>query len=262
MLHNNDASWIGKRFGRLTVVGFRRIDTGGGKQYAWGWDCRCDCGKVVYGLRPRAVKNGGTRSCGCLKEEQNIHNLGEKRRTHGKTNTRLYGIWSHIKERCNNPNCPAYMNYGGRGIKLCDEWKDFSVFYTWSLQNGYDDGLTIERVDVNGGYCPENCCWVPFEEQAKNKRNIRYVDLDGEKMPLKTACERLGLPYKAIHLRITRYGMTPKEAITTPFKDMKTSLAEKCRRAGLPYSTVFARIKSGWDEQRALSVPVRTMKRQ
>ena len=92
---NNDPKWLGQKFGRLTVVGFRKIPNG--NYSAWGWDCKCDCGNMLYGARPRSLRHGTTASCGCLKEEQNMHNLGEKRTTHGKTNTRLYGIWCHIK---------------------------------------------------------------------------------------------------------------------------------------------------------------------
>lgn len=253
---NNDKAWLGKKFGRLTVVGFRNVESG--KYHAWAWDCKCDCGNMVYGLRPRSLKDGTTRSCGCIKKEQDRRNLGEKRRTHGKTNTRLYGIWSHIKARCYNPNVLAYKNYGGRGIFICDEWKDsFEAFYEWAISSGYREDLTIERIDVNKGYSPDNCCWVTLEEQAKNKRSIRYVELDGEKLPLKTACKRLGLPYQAVHLRITRYGMSVEDALSKPFSDKRDSLAQKCRELGLPYQTIVYRLKSGWGEDRAFSEPIR-----
>ena len=257
---NNNPEWIGKKFGRLTVVGFRKVKNG--ENHAWAWDCKCDCGNIVYGIRPRNVKSGQTASCGCLKKEQNIHNLAEKRRTHGKTNTRLYGVWCHIKERCKSPNCPAYKNYGGRGICVCDEWdSDFQAFYDWALENGYKDGLTIERIDVNGDYCPGNCCWITFDEQQRNKRNIRVVEIEGEKVTLKEACRRLNLPYKAVDLRVTRYGMSIEEAISTPFVDKSKSLAQKCKDHGLPYGTILARVKSGWSEERALLEPIHRAKR-
>lgn len=252
---NNDPKWLGQKFGRLTVVGFRKIPND--NYSAWGWDCKCNCGNMLYGARPRSLRHGTTASCGCLKEEQNMHNLGEKRTTHGKTNTRLYGIWCHIKERCNNPNSPAYKNYGARGISICDEWcNNFQSFYNWAMSHGYEDNLSVERIDVNGNYCPENCCWIPIEEQAKNKRNIRFVEVNGKKMPLKTACKELNLPYKAVHLRITRYGMSIDEAMKTPFVDKEHCLAQKCRELGLPYRTIAARLKSGWSEERALSEPI------
>ena len=212
---NDDPSYIGQRFGRLTVIGFREVTASWG--HGVGWDLQCDCGNVIYGRRPSMVKSGDITSCGCAKEEQNIHNLGEKRRTHGKTNTRLYGIWSHMKSRCYLESEPAYPNYGGRGITVCDEWHDFQNFYDWAMANGYKSNLTIERINVDGNYCPENCKWIPKEKQAQNKRTTIRVPLGNEIVPLKVACERLGLPYKAVHLRITRYGMRIEDALSRPF---------------------------------------------
>ena len=252
---NNNPEWLGKKFGRLTIIGFRWEKAG--KYHAWTWDCKCDCGNMVYGVRPRSVKSGQTASCGCLKEEQNIHNLAEKRRTHGKSQSRLYGIWSKMKDRCNREKSPVYKNYGGRGIKLCDEWEhNFQAFYDWAISHGYSSDLTIERKDVNKGYCPENCCWITREEQARNKRNLRMVEIDGEEVTLKEACRRMNLPYQAVHLRITRYGMSVEDALNKPFIDKKNCLAQECRDHGLPYGTVRARLKSGWSEERALSEPI------
>ena len=118
---NNDPSYLGQRFGRLTVVGFgeRKLSNGAS---CVTWDCQCDCGNMTYGKLPNLVKSGEIRSCGCLKAEQNIRNLADQRRTHGKSNTRLYGIWEHMRSRCNLPTVPAYPKYGGRGIRVCDEW--------------------------------------------------------------------------------------------------------------------------------------------
>ena len=256
---NNDPSWVGKKFGRLTVIVFRKVKSG--ENTSWRWDCKCECGNIVTGLKPSSVRSGSTKSCGCLKMEQNSKNLWEKRRKHGKTDTRIYGIWSHMRSRCKNANNKAYKNYGGRGICVCEEWEnDFENFYNWAINNGYSENLTIERKDVNKGYSPDNCCWISLSDQAKNKRNIRYVELDGEKIPLKEACDRIGLPYKAIHLRITRYGMDFETAISKPIKDKQNTLAQRSRDAGIPYHTVVARIKSGWSEEKALSEPVRNHK--
>lgn len=162
-----------------------------------------------------------------------------------------------MKDRCNREKSPVYKNYGGRGIKLCDEWEhNFQAFYDWAISHGYSSDLTIERKDVNKGYCPENCCWITREEQARNKRNLRMVEIDGEEVTLKEACRRMNLPYQAVHLRITRYGMSVEDALNTPFIDKKNCLAQKCRDHGLPYGTVRARIKAGWSEERALSEPI------
>lgn len=214
---NDDPSYIGKQFGRLTVIGFREVTASWGHGVAW--DLRCECGNVIYGRRPSMVKSGEITSCGCVKAEQNIHNLAEKRRSHGKSRTRLYGIWLHMKNRCYLKSEPAYPNYGGRGIAVCNEWHDFQNFYDWAMANGYQENLTIERIDVNGNYYPDNCKWISLSEQTWNKRDTIRVTLGDEVVPLKVACERLGLPYKAVHLRITRYGMSIDEALTKPFKN-------------------------------------------
>lgn len=214
---NNDPAFLGKKFGRLTVVGFgeRKLSNGAN---CITWDCKCDCGNMAYGKLPKYVKSGEVMSCGCLKREQNAHNLGEKRKTHGKTDTRLYRIWEGMRRRCRLATEPAYERYGGRGIRVCEDWSDFQKFYEWAMTNGYEENLTIERIDVDGNYEPSNCTWIPLGKQAWNKRDTIRVDIDGDVVPLKEACRRLNLPYKAVHLRITRYGMTLEEAFSKPFK--------------------------------------------
>lgn len=253
---NDNPKFLGMKFGRLTVIGFREVENG--KFHAVGWDCKCDCGNIVYGKKPYAVRSGKVRSCGCLKKEQDYHNLGEKRKTHGQSGTRLYGIWEKMRGRCNIESNPAYHNYGGRGIKVCDDWNtDFEKFYKWSMENGYTDELSIERIDVNEGYNPNNCCWIPLSDQNKNKRNCRYVMVDGEKVTLKEACRKLGLPYQAVHLRVTRYGMPIEEAISKPFQDRKNTLKKRCEGHAISYQAVVYRMKKlGWSEERALTTPV------
>lgn len=249
---NDDPKYLGFRSGRLEVIGFRKVNNT--HMHGIGWDCRCDCGNVVYGKSPSAIKNGTLLSCGCLKKEEEKVNLGRK--THGLTNTRLYGIWNKMKDRCENPNAHAYSRYGGRGIVVCDGWHDFQTFYDWAMAHEYTDDLTLERVDVNGNYCPENCAWIPLSMQMKNRTDTVRVELDGRMMPLKEACETLGLPYKAVHLRMTRYGMSYEDAISKPFKDKSQSLKHRCEEAGLDYHLVYYRIKAGWSEERAMSEPV------
>lgn len=250
----NDEKWIGQKFGRLTVVSASYLPSG--ENHAWYWNCKCDCGKMVYGIRPRNLKNGNTKSCGCLQDEIKKEKFIGCKRTHGKSNTRLYGIWEKMKDRCERERCPAYKNYGGRGIKVCEEWHDFQTFYDWAMANGYQENLTIERINNDKGYYPDNCCWITREEQAKNKRNIRYVEMDGEKIPLKTACERFGVPYKAVHLRVTRYGMSIEEALNKPFKNIANYGARKAKENGIGYQTYLCRIKSGWTEEAACTIPV------
>ena len=174
----------GKRFGHLTVI--ERAEKKSGKNR---WKCLCDCGKITYTITNRLVQ-GKTLSCGC-RAYDNPHIK------HGMKNTHIYQVWQGMKKRCNNEQDKRYKDYGGRNIKLCDEWNnDFSAFYNWAINNGYSENLSIERINVDKGYCPENCRWIPLKEQAKNKRNTIIIEHNGEKKPLVDWCSELNIPYK------------------------------------------------------------------
>jgi hypothetical protein len=161
---------IGKRFGRLTVVEqVERVN------YRARFLCVCDCGnkKIVLGQN---LLSGHVKSCGCLHSEianKKIekYNLSEGREIHGQAKTRLYTIWEGIKTRCLKEAHHTYKDYGGRGIKVCPEWEtSYIAFQEWALANGYADNLSIDRIDVNGDYCPDNCRWADPSTQAYNKR--------------------------------------------------------------------------------------------
>lgn len=163
----------GNRYGRLTVVS--RADNT--KRGLARWNCVCDCGNktVVIGNN---LRNGNTTSCGC-RHNEGLHT------THGKSKTRLHRIWQNMKNRCGNKNTPGYVNYGARGIGVCKEWSnDFAAFYDWATKNGYNDSLTIERIDVNGNYCPENCKWIPNSDQSLNRTDNVFLEYNGERMPV------------------------------------------------------------------------------
>jgi len=155
----------GRRFGRLVV-----LDRAPNHKKQVVWRCMCDCGTVreVQGGHLRA---GKIVSCGCYQSD----NSRRRATRHGKHGSKLYMVWLSMRQRCNNPNSRDYPHYGARGITVCAEWDDYATFERWALSNGYTPGLTIERNNVDGNYCPENCSWIPKGEQAKNTtRNLNY----------------------------------------------------------------------------------------
>lgn len=149
----------GFTFGRLTAV--KRV--GQSEDGKAVWLCRCECENETK-VRIRNLQNGNTRSCGCLKKE--------KATTHGLKKHSLWGTWNNMKQRCGNKNNKDFRHYGGRGIAICNEWhNDFKMFYDWAISNGWQKGLTIDRVDNNGNYEPNNCRWVTMKEQNRNQRS-------------------------------------------------------------------------------------------
>ena len=160
---------INERFGRLIV-----ISQGESRNWRTYWKCKCDCGKEIE-VMGKLLRNGGTKSCGCLRGEKR----GNQLRTHGMSESRIYNIWTIMKERCLKKYSTSYKNYGNRGIKICEEWLKFENFYKWSLENGYTEILEIDRINVNGNYEPNNCRWVTTKENANNRRNSRYITIEG-----------------------------------------------------------------------------------
>lgn len=177
-----------------------------------------------------------------------------------KVNRHLYDIWAKIKQRCRNPESQRYMDYGGRGIAICDEWHDdFDVFIEWAMNAGYEIGLTIDRMNNDGNYEPDNCRWITKKEQNRNKRTNVMVTYHNRTMSLMNWCEELDLPYYTIQKRIKK-GMNPIEALEKPVKKPEDSFANLCRKHGIKDSVVYDRIhKLGWDLERALNTPVRPM---
>ena len=169
----------GQRFGKLTVLrkGISVRHPSGGISATW--ICRCECGKELS-IISRSLLTGRSTSCGCIRSEiftqKHINRIhGESH--HGETHkaTRLYRVWVGMRERCNNPNHNRWQHYGGRGIRVCEEWNDYENFKRWAMRNGYDPEAprgkcTIDRINVNGDYEPENCRWVDMKTQYKNTR--------------------------------------------------------------------------------------------
>lgn len=202
-----------QRFGRLVTI--KRIIPEGETKNKWF--CRCDCGNECL-VRTSDLRNGRTQSCGCLKRELDF----QRNRTHGLSHTRLHKIWRHMKDRCLNPNSKSYKDYGGRGIVICEEWKNnFENFMEWALASGYKSNLTIERIDVNGNYEPNNCCWIPLIEQAKNRRTTHYLTFNNETHNIREWSKIIGISENAIHHRL-KSGWSIEKTLTTPSrKDLK-----------------------------------------
>ena len=190
----------GQKFGYLTVL--RRHGTTNTKTKKATWLCRCDCGNKVVRIsqnlrladkhRPNAMPN-----CGCMNGET----VRRACDGHGMTETRQWCIWRNMKSRCLNPKDKDWANYGGRGISICETWAaSFETFWQ-DMQDGYEDYLTIERIDVNGPYTKSNCRWATVKEQGRNKRDTRMIDTPLGRMPLAEAAECFGLKYVTLYAR-------------------------------------------------------------
>lgn len=219
----NKINLIGKRFGRLVVLERAESVVNKSGKIRGRWLCKCDCGNTKIILTD-SLTGGNTKSCGCY----NLECIKNRAKKHGMAGKRIYVEWNSMKSRCFNKNNKSYTRYGGRGITVCDEWlgeHGFENFYEWAVNNGYRDNLTIERKNVNGDYCPENCCWIPANEQAKNRRQtLRIKDENGNE----------------------RYAM------------------DIAKENGIPMNVVIARKSKGWDLEKALNTPLieQTLKKQ
>lgn len=199
----------GQRFGRLVVIS----EAGRSNDGQTLWHCLCDCGKETT-VQGRHLREGNTRSCGCLMQESRIK--------HGEAGSRLYHTWNDMIQRCHNENHKCYADYGGRGIKVCEIWlHDFAAFRDWAVSNGYVDDLEIDRIDNDRGYSPENCRWTTRKQQTRNCRRNHLIEYRRTTKPLAEWAEEKGMSPRTLNSRI-RNGWTVEEALETPVGESKS----------------------------------------
>lgn len=188
----------GQKFGRLTLL--KRVENNKFNQVQWR--CKCDCGKEVI-VKSYSLTTGQTKSCGCLKKEQDYINIIKIK--HNMINTRLYNIWKHMKNRCYNSNNKRHKFYFDKGITVCDEWKnDFMNFYNWAIKNGYKDNLTIDRINNNGNYEPSNCRWATITEQNNNQSKNIKIKYKNKIYTLNELSEKYNIKKNTLYSRIKR----------------------------------------------------------
>lgn len=236
---------IGQKFERLTVIGLMPNSK---KHYI----CKCDCGKEVLVYESRLIC-GKTKSCGCLNDEKRKL-LPQYTIKHGMTNTILYSKYCSMKERCHNPNYVYYHRYGGRGIKICKEWEEsFEAFVKWAYENGYDENKTkyeqtLDRIDNDKDYCPENCKWSSQKEQVKNRSNSTHIIYNGEDLNCTEFARKYNIDSEAFVRRRHRKGQSP-EQIISDWNALQSgnyiTLEEAAEKYRVCKATIYKRIYDG-----------------
>lgn len=199
----------GKRFGEWTVLDLSEKN----KYNQRLWKCKCSCGEIAE-VTSGVLLGGYSRSCrDCAYKKK-----GENQKTHGMSRNRIYKIYQGVLNRCNNKNNYSFEHYGGRGIMVCDKWSGehgFENFYKWAIENGYSEELTIDRIDVNGNYEPDNCRWVDMKAQANNRRNNVSIMYNGKNQTLAQWSEELGINFYTLYARIEKNNWDVERAFTT-----------------------------------------------
>lgn len=209
----------GQRFGRLIVICESEpyYPPNSNKRHRM-WLCQCDCGNVIK-TDQGGLLNGGAKSCSCLRKE----NVGKNKNIYPYKH-KLNRVWVAMRQRCNNPKANEYKNYGGRGIKVCKEWDDvqngYDCFYEWAITNGYEEGLTIDRIDNNKGYSPDNCQWITHKEQQSNRSDNHFITYNGLTKTVSQWAEDLGIKRDVIFSRL-KYGWSEERALMTPVKQRR-----------------------------------------
>lgn len=259
----SDRDLSGKVFGRLTVISYNGIITRKSGTHYKSWKCICSCGNECI-ANERSLLSGKKLSCGCLNKE--ILKSGICRRKHGMSETRIYRIWRGIKDRCDNPNNRNFDRYGGRGISYCSEWKNFEPFYEWAISNGYNDQLSIDRINNDGNYEPSNCRWTDILTQANNRSDNTIICFNGETHTLSEWSRITGLDVHTISSRLNR-GCSKEEIFNTNYKKVEKlklylykgkffTVKEIAEMSGLNADTIFRRMRKGMSIEEAVEKPL------
>lgn len=199
----------GQKFGRLTVI---ELSPRKGGHTSWWW-CKCDCGNIVE-VGKNSLTSGNTKSCGCYGSEKARERGRQMLTKHGWYGTKLYHIWKNMVERCEKPYHSQYANYGERGISVAKEWRNSpKAFCEWAIANGYEDNLTIDRIDPNGNYEPNNCRWITMGEQQTNKRNNVNITYNGKTQCVAEWARELGLIQHRLYARVKAGWTNPQEIL-------------------------------------------------
>lgn len=201
----------GQKFYMLTVLGLseKRV------RNAITWKCKCDCGNITY-VNTNQLTSGHCKSCGCW---NTVHPANLR---HGMYGTQLYRAWKSIKDRCYREKCKEYKYYGAKGVTMCDEWlHDFQKFADWSIVHGFEEGLSIDRIDVNGNYEPSNCRWITMQQQMRNRTDTHYITYKGQTHCMRDWADILGISYHTLASRILCSKWSIEKSFTTPIKAKK-----------------------------------------
>jgi len=251
----------GRRHGMMTVVGLHHIHVTSGGQKQGRWTVKCDCGQT------RIIPLCALRryfSCGCNRN----NNISKNKSKHGwarrgKNLRPEYRIWSLIHQRCNNPKNPAYIRYGGRGIKVCEQWRTFEGFIKDMGER--PEGKSVDRIDTNGDYCPENCRWATILEQANNRRGNKNISVNGRTMTASEWERETGVNHTTIKWRLKR-GVPASEAVSdktnrcarmVTIGGVTKNVSQWARESGTQRATIALRLKKGWDAKEAVFAPLK-----
>ena len=267
------SGWIMREHGvpdsRLTVI-CRADDYISPKgEHRKQWLVQCDCGSDPIVVRGEALRNGKTKSCGCMQRES-IAAIAKRNRVKDETNARLWRIWNAMHMRCENPSRNGFAYYGGRGIQVCDEWSTFLPFKQWALASGYRNDLTIDRIDSNGWYCPANCRWATMLEQANNTRGNRNITIGNRTQSLSMWLRELHMSPQTFYSRVRR-GAIDVAALTTKVEHhqiryfdvdgVTKTIDEWAQETGLSARSIRDRIRKQWSPHDVVSLPARARPR-